>query len=119
VADSWPGTIKVMHADVLNFKQNLATGRDPGIVQVFQNLMLSVNGDAFSASEILKIDAVTAASEAQLDPMVDQAFGFHPLAHSHLGEQVNRSLLQQGLAETVFYIMAALTFNHAGLHTGH
>ena len=77
--------------------------------------MLSVNGDAFSASEILKIDTVTASPKTQFDPIVDQAFGFHPLAHSHLGEQVNRSLLQYAGADAFLYILAAAIFNHDGV----
>jgi hypothetical protein len=86
VSDLRAGAIEVLHADVFNLKNDLTTGRDSGIVQVFQNLVLRVDRDSFSTGEILKIDAVTAASEAQLDPMVDQAFGFHPLAYAQLRE---------------------------------
>ena len=75
-----------MNADIVNFKKDLASGRDSGIVQVFQNLVLRVNRDAFSTSEVLKINSVTATSEAQLDPMVDQALSFHPLTNTHFYE---------------------------------
>ena len=54
--------------------------------------MLSVNGDAFSAGQFLKIDTVAATSETQLDPVVNQAFGFHPLTDAHFGEQVHGAL---------------------------
>jgi hypothetical protein len=75
-----------MNADIVNFKKDLASGRDSGIVQVFQNLVLRVNRDAFSTREVLKINSVTATSEAQLDPMVDQALSFHPLTNTHFYE---------------------------------
>jgi hypothetical protein len=58
-----------MHADTSNLKQNLAARRDTRIVEVFQNLVLRINRDSFSAGEVLKINAVTTASEAQLDPV--------------------------------------------------
>jgi len=94
-------TIEVMHADIFNFKQDLAPGRNPGIIKVFQHLMLRVNRDPFSASKFLKIDAVTAAAKAQLNPIVNQAFGFHPFASTHFREQVNGSLLQHARAHSV------------------
>ena len=99
-----------MHADIFNLKQNLATGRDPGIVQVFQNFVLRVNRDSFSIGELPKINSVTAAPEAQLDPMVNQAFGFYPLANPHLGEQIDRSLLQHAGTDTLLRILAAAIF---------
>lgn len=91
-----------MHTDVLNFKKNLAAGRDPSIVEVFQNFVLSINRNAFSIGEILKINTMALAPEAQLDPVVHQAFRVHPLANAHLGEQVNCPLLQHPGADTLF-----------------
>jgi len=104
-----------MHADVFNFKENLATGRDTRIVQVFQNLVLGIDRDSFPIGEILEIDAVSAAPEAQLDSVVDEALGFHPFANPHFCEQVNGSLFQNASPDALLGILAAAIFDHYGI----
>jgi len=116
VSDLWPRAIEVMHADVFNFEQHPAASCDAGIIQVFQNFVLRVNRDSFSIGELPKINSVTAAPEAQLDPMVNQAFGFYPLANPHLGEQIDRSLLQHAGTDTLLRILAAAIFNDDGVN---
>ena len=75
VSDLRAGAVEVVHADVFNFKENLATGGDTGIGQIFHHFVLRVNRNSLSVGEIPKINTVTAASKAQLDSVVDQALG--------------------------------------------
>jgi len=46
----------------------LAAGCDPGTGEVFNNLVLSVDGDSLAAGEFLKIDAVATASKRNSIP---------------------------------------------------
>ena len=82
--------IEVVHADIFDLEQNLAAGRKPGIGQILDHFMLGIDGDPFSAGQLLEINAMAAPVEAQLNSVVDQAFTLHPLADPDLGEQVNR-----------------------------
>jgi hypothetical protein len=106
-----------MHADISRFKENLAAGGDAGVVQVLQNLMLRINGDSFSASELLKIDTVTTTAEAQLDSVVDQAFGFQARSKAHFREQVDRSLLEYSGADALLGILPAAILDYDRLNS--
>ena len=112
-----PGGRPQLMAQVEAAKAHLAAGRDAGIVQIFQNLGLRIDRVAFSAGEFLEIDTVTAAFEAQLDPIVDQALGLHALAHAHLRKQVDRSLLQHAGADTLLDILTTAIFDYDGVNS--
>ena len=80
-----------MYADVFDLKQNLAAGRDARVVQVLQNLVLRVNRDSLPIGQILKVNAVAAACEAQLDSIVNQTpSNFHRATNTHLREQIDQ-----------------------------
>lgn len=115
VSDGRSVAVEVMHADVFYLKENLASGRDAGVVQVLENFVLRVDGDSFAGGKILKIDAVTAPSEAQLDSVVDQAFGSETRSEAHFGEQVNRSLLEHSGADALLGILPAAILHDDGL----
>jgi hypothetical protein len=105
-----------MHANILDLKQNLATGRDASIIEVFQHFVLRVDSDSFSASEILEINAATAASKAQLDSIVNQAFAFQALAKAHFHEQIDCSLLQHAGAHALLGILATPILHDDGVN---
>src|SRR5258706_3282610 len=112
IAYLWLSVVKVMNADVFHLKVHVAAGRDPSIVEVFENFVLSVDRDSLAAGEFLKINPVASALEAQFDAVVDQAFTLHPLADTHLGEQVHGSLLQHARADAFLHILAAAIFDY-------
>ena len=92
-----------------------SAGRDAGVVQVFQNFVLRINRNSLSPGKFLKINSMTAPSEAQLDPMMNQAFAILPLPDTHLREQVNRSLFQHARPDALLGILAAAIFDDDGV----
>ena len=115
ISDLRMSAVEVVDADVFSFKQNLASGCDPGIVQVFEELVLGVDGNALSAGEFAEIDAVAAAAETEFDPIVYQSLFFHTLADTHLGEQVHGALFQDTGAHPFLDILAAAIFYDDGI----
>src|SRR2546423_13428837 len=70
----------------------------PPLDQVFDDLLLAVDGDT-AAGQCAEIDPVLLALKAQLDAVVDQAFASHSVADAGRAQEVSRSL-----------------FEHAGAH---
>ena len=64
VANLRHGTVEIVHAYVLNLKQDLATAGDTGVVQVLEDFRLGIDGDALASGEFLKVNAMTVAIEA-------------------------------------------------------
>jgi hypothetical protein len=58
---------------------------------------------------------VAAASETQLDPVVNQAFGFHPLTDAHFGEQVHGALLQHPSPNPLLNVLPAAVLDYDGI----
>ena len=84
----------VLQAGRLGLEQDLAAGRKPQLDQVFQHLVLGVDRDHTAIGEVVQVDAVAAAGEAQLEAMVDEALPLHALAGADLRHQVDGGLLQ-------------------------
>jgi hypothetical protein len=58
---------------------------------------------------------VTLASETQLDAIVDQAFGSHPVANPHFGQQVASALLEHAGSNPLLDILPAAVLDHNGI----
>jgi hypothetical protein len=58
---------------------------------------------------------MSAAVEAQLDPVMHQPLAAHPLSYARRVEQVHRALLENSRADTLLHMFAALRLNHYGL----
>jgi hypothetical protein len=58
---------------------------------------------------------MTAVFKAQLDPVVDQPFGLHPLANTHLRQQIHRSLLEHSRTHALFDILPAAILYDDGI----
>jgi len=112
ISDFRLGAFEVMHADAFNLEQDLAASGDAGIGQIFDDLVLGVDGDSFSTGQVFEIDTMAVAMEAQLDSIVNQALTLHPLAHAHFHEQVNRALLQHAGADSFLNVLPAAVLDH-------
>jgi hypothetical protein len=55
------------------------------------------------------------ALESKLNSIVKEAFFLHPRAHTHIGEQIHRALLQHTGPYTLLDILAAAIFEHDGI----
>ncbi len=70
--------------------------------------MLCVDGDRAASVELVQIDAMPAAGEAQLNPMVYQSLPAHAVADSGRVQQVHRALLEHSGADSLLDVLAAL-----------
>ena len=102
------------HLDVFRLKQNASARCKPSLDQVFDDFMLSVNGDGASG-EIFEIDTMALSGEAKFDTVVNQAFALHPFAHAHLREQIDGARLEHACANAFLAILAGSVFEHDGV----
>ena len=78
--------------------------------------MLGIDRDAFPASELLKVDAMAATVEAQLDSMMCETLPLHPSANSHFVEEIDCALLQYASSNAFLNILPTPIFNDQGLN---
>jgi hypothetical protein len=104
--------VQSMQADVANFEMNLPVGVQPRLYQILDNLLLRVNGDGSPGSEILKIDAMPATAETELDPVMDQPLLLQARAHPGFDHQIHRALLQHARAHPLLNVMASVRFKN-------
>jgi len=106
------GAGEIVDTHILDFKEDLASGGEAGIVEVLQNLSLRVDDNGLSIGEIVKVDAVAAAAEAQFDAAVHQTFRFQSFANSRPREQIDGALLEDPGSHSLFDILAATILNY-------
>ena len=111
-ADPWPRPVQIVEADRTDLETDLAAGGEPGRDQVSHDLVLAVDGDRAPAAEAGEVDAMAAAGEAQLEPLVDQAFLLQARADACLLEQVGRALLEHAGADPLLDVRAAVALEH-------
>jgi hypothetical protein len=58
---------------------------------------------------------VAPAGELQLDPLVDEPFATQAIAYAHLGEQVDRPLLEHAGADSLLDVLAAPVLEDDGI----
>ena len=81
-------------------------------IQVLDDLLLPVDGDAAAVRKRGEIDPVPAPGELQLDPLVDEALAAQTVAHADLVQQVDRPLLEDARADPLFDVLAAPRLEH-------
>src|SRR5262249_54562181 len=106
--------VEVTHSDLFRFEDHLAAGGCARVVEVFQHLMLRVDGDGF-AGKFLEIEPMAAAAEAEFDAVVYQTFALHSFSNAHLREQVNGALLEDSGPHALLGVLAAAVFDHDGI----
>ena len=84
VTDRRAGRVKSMDSDRFRAENQFGTGGMAGVHQVPGHLGLTIYSDVFPAAQRVQINAVPSASEAKLNPAVNQAFGMKPRTDSGL-----------------------------------
>jgi hypothetical protein len=113
--DFWPRGIYVVKTDGFRFVEQLpACGTARGR-EIFQDFVLRVDRDRFSAGEIGEIDAMPGAVETQLDTGVDQAFSLEAVTDSGLFHQIDSALFEDAGANTLFDIFLGARFENDGV----
>ena len=83
--------------------------------QVLHHFLLRVHHDRFPG-QILKINAVTGSTEAQLYPSVKEPLTLHAFSDSRFPQHIDRALFEYPRADTTLYIFTRMTFQHDALN---
>ena len=99
-------SLEVMNGDVGRLEQDLPAIGESARNQVLDHLLLAVDGDALP-DQLLEIDVVQRAVEAEVDAVVEQALALQPLADAGIDQEVARPVLDQPGADAALDIGAA------------
>jgi hypothetical protein len=104
--------IEAVQADALDLEQQRKTGGEPRLDQILDDLPLPVDRRRASAGQLADRDPVSAAAEAQLDAVLDEALAAQPLVKPQLGEQVDGALLEHAGADALLDVLAVPILKH-------
>ena len=107
--------IEIVDANATRLEQNLSTGLQPRLNEIFHHFVLRVNGYGAPAGQLVHIDAVALPVKAQLDAVMDQSLTAHALAHARGVQQIHGALFEDAGANAIFDILARLRFHYDGL----
>jgi hypothetical protein len=107
----------IVHAHIAHFKENLSALMQPQLDQVFDDLLLAVDGDAL-AHQLAKIDVVQCLVEREMNAVVKHALMLHARAGSDLDEKIRRPLLEEPGADAVLDIRPAAILQYDGVDAG-
>ena len=79
--------------------------------QVFDDLMLAVDGYTFPTRELGHGNAVALPMEANLDAVVEESFPFEAVSHTGLPEHVHRALLEYARANAFLAMLPRAQFD--------
>ncbi len=88
---------------------------DAGGDQVLDDLVLGVERDGLAAGQLVQIDPVRLSGEAQVDSPVHGPLALHPFAEAHLGQQIDRALLEHAGPDGRLDLRPAAQLEHDGL----
>src|SRR5262249_13854307 len=97
--------VEVVERRVLHLEEDLAARGEPRGDEVLDRLVLRVDHDGAAAGEAREVHAMTAAGEAQVDPLVHEALALHAFADAGCFQQVYRALLQHAGADRGFDLL--------------
>lgn len=109
--DAGRRAVQGVEGDIGDIEKDRPTGGKAGLDEVFDHLMLAVDGDG-AAGEGLEIDAVGAALELEFNAAVDETFAAHAVAEAAGGEEIGRVLLEDAGANALFETAPRSGFNH-------
>ena len=111
--DTRPVGVQAGRSHVLDIEVDLAALVKAGGDQVFDHLLLAVDGDP-AAGEFGEVDAVPASREAQFGAVVRKALGVHPFAHAGLAQSLGGAVLENSGADAVLDIVAVAPLEDDG-----
>ena len=112
--DFWLRRANVLQTNGFRFVVELTACCAARRGEILQDLVLSVDGDGFSAGEIGEIDAMAGAIETQLDAFVNQAFAFETRAYAGLLHQVDGALLEDAGTNALLDVFLGAGFQDDG-----
>ena len=109
---------EAVHAHVFGGEKNPPARAQPCVGQVFDDLVLTVDGDRFSAGQCEQVDTVAAPPKAQFKSAMDQALAPEALADPRFVHQVDGALLEHAGAHALLDVLAAAILDHHGFDAG-
>ena len=109
-------SLKIMYLDVVDIKENAASGSQSRFDQVLQDLVLCIDHNRLAAGEGLEINAVAAAGKLQFDPMMYEALLHHSLANTSLIQEIDGTLFKYAGTDAFFDIASAASFEDNGFN---
>ena len=110
------GGIGVFDGDGGSFEEEGAASGEAGGDEVFDDLLLAVDGDA-AAGEFGEGDAVAVAGEAQDNAFVNQAFAVHPGADSGVAHLLAGIMFHEAGADAAFDVRSGLGLDDDAVDT--
>jgi hypothetical protein len=96
-----------MNRDILHLVQHGAPSGAARLVQIFLNLILTVDSDCAATGQIVHVDAMAGATEADIDPVVDKPLALHAIAYADFGHEIDHALFQHTGTHPVNHILFA------------
>src|SRR5271156_5000977 len=106
--------VEAVYAHVFGGEKNLAARCEARVGQVFDDFVLPIDRDRFSASQSEQVDAMAAASEAQFESAMDQALAAETFADAGFVHQVDGTLLEYTGAHAFLNVLAAAVLDDHG-----
>jgi hypothetical protein len=113
--DFGPRGIDFVKADGFRFVEELPAGGTASGREIFQDFVLRVDRDRFSAGEIGEINAMPSAIETQFDTGVDEAFAFKAVTDAGLFHQIDGALFEDAGANALLDIFLGTRFENDGV----
>ncbi len=99
-------TVDVVQVHVADLEQDRGAALEPQSNEILDQFLLTVDGDASTAGELAEVDVMVAATETQLNAVMDKPFTPQTFAGAGALEEINAALLQDSRAHAVFDILA-------------
>src|SRR5262249_23652338 len=87
-----------------------ASGSNPGMHQIFHDLVLPVNIDRFAVRELGERNVVAPTAEAQIDTVVAHSVAMETVSYTHLSQQIRGELFQHSRANTIDDVIVIAAF---------
>src|SRR6266480_4330831 len=113
-ADAGLGGIEILEANVKRLVHGPRAGGLARLHQIPSDLGLAVDRDRLACHR-MQVDAVAAAGEGQVEPLVQHALGVQPRCHAGAIEQLYRALLQHAGADAAQHVFLRALLENDGV----
>src|SRR5262245_52985094 len=100
----WVLRIHVAHAHVGNFKQQRCARAHARRNEIFDDLVLPVNGNA-PACQCSQVNAAAVPEDIEVDSVMEETLALKPVADAALDQEVNGGLFQHAGANAIDHII--------------
>src|SRR5439155_3560414 len=107
--------IEIVDREIFDFEMKRAARPAACFDQVFDHLVLAIDGNGAAASESGHIDAVARAEEAEVNASVHHAFTVEARADTDVAHHIHRALLENASTDALNDVVLAPGFEDDGI----